>query len=89
MVITFATIFLTEVINADDMYKMLKEFNNKIIELKSNYLVGQDEEIHDAIENVLLIYNNQLKFFDDYILKNKPLSTTKAPTKQIFSEELF
>ena len=54
---------------------MLKEFKNEINKLKSNYLVSQDEEIHDVTENALLVYNNQLKFFDDYILKNKPLST--------------
>ena len=54
---------------------MLKEFKNEINKLKSNCLVSQDEEIHDVTENALLVYNNQLKFFDDYILKNKPLST--------------
>ena len=68
---------------------MLKEFKNKINKLKNNYLVSQDEEIHDVIENALLVHKNQLKFFDDYILKNKPLSTSKIPTKQISSEELF
>ena len=45
-------------------------FNNEINELKSDYLAGQDEEIDDVIQNVLLVYNNQLKFFG-YILKNK------------------
>ena len=68
---------------------MLKEFKNEINKLKSNYLVSQDEEIHDVTENALLVYNNQLTFFDDYILKNKPLSTSKIPTRRISSEELF
>ena len=68
---------------------MLKEFKNEINKLKSNYLVSQDEEIHDVTENALLVYNNQLKFFDDYILKKKPLSTSKIPTKRISSKELF
>ena len=81
MVITFASDFLTEVTNTNDMQKILKEFKNKINKLKNNYLVSQDEEIHDVIENALLVNNNQLKFFDDYILKNKPLSTSKILTK--------
>ena len=47
-------------------------------ELKSDYLVWQSEEIEDVIENASLVYNNQLKVFDD-ILKNKK----RTPTKQI------
>ena len=58
------------------MYKMVIEFNNEINELKSNYLVGQDEEIDDVIENTSLVYENQLKSFDDYILKNKQRTPT-------------
>ena len=42
---------------------MLNEFNNKINELKNDYLVGQHEEIGDVIENASLVYNNQLNFF--------------------------
>ena len=37
-------------------------------------MVSQDQEIHDVIENTSLVYNNQLKFFDDNIIKKKPLS---------------
>ena len=44
---------MTEVTNADEMYKILNEFDNEINELKSEYLAGQDEEIDDVIENVL------------------------------------
>ena len=58
------------------MYKMVIEFNNEINELKSNYLVGQDEEIDDVIENTSLVYENQLKSFDDSILKNKQRTPT-------------
>ena len=36
-------------------------------ELKSNYLVWQDEEIEDVIENASLVYDNQLKVFDDIL----------------------
>ena len=35
-------------------------------------MAGQEEHIDDVIENASLLYNN---FFDDYILKNKPLSS--------------
>ena len=69
---------------------MLNEFNNKINELKIDYLAGQCEEIDDVTENVSLIYNNQLKCFDDYIIKNeqstakkqisKPGSSSSSPT---------
>ena len=64
---------------------MVIEFNNEINELKSNYLVGQDEEIDDVIENTSLVYENQLKSFDDYILKNKQ----RTPTNRVSSEKLF
>ena len=40
----------------------------------------EDEKIDDVIENASLIYNNQLKFLDDYIINNK----YKIPTKLIF-----
>ena len=84
MVISFVSNFLTDVTDADDMYKMVKEFNNEICELKSDSLPGRDEEIDDVIENMPSVYNNQLKFFDDYILKNKQ----RTPTKKISSEKL-
>ena len=77
-VISFVYIFLTEVTDTDQMYKMLNQFKNEMNELKSDYLVWQDEEIEDVIENASLVYNNQLKVFDD-ILKNKK----RTPTKQI------
>ena len=64
---SFISNFLTEVTGTDEMYKMLNEFNNEINELKSDYLAEQDQEIDDVIENASLVYNNQLKFFDDYI----------------------
>ena len=66
-IISFISNFLTEVTDTDEMYKMLNEFNNEINELKSDYLAEQDQEIDDVIENASLVYNNQLKFFDDYI----------------------
>ena len=53
------------------MYKMLNEFNNAINELKRDYLAEQDKEIDDVIENASLVYNNQLIFFYNYVLKNK------------------
>ena len=71
---------MTEVTGTDEMYKMLNEFNNEINELKSDNLAGQVEEI-DVIENVLIVYNNQLKFFDDYILKDKQKTPTKRKCK--------
>ena len=37
---------------------MVNEFSSEVNELKSDYLVGQDEEIDDVIENALLICNN-------------------------------
>ena len=48
---------------------MFNEFNNEINELKRDYMAGQDEQVDDVIENASLVYNIQLKFFDDYILK--------------------
>ena len=83
-IIPFISNFLTEVIDTDVMYSMLNEFNTEINELKSDYLAGQYEEIDDVIENVSLVYNNQLKCFDDYILKDKQ----KTPAKQIPKPEL-
>ena len=68
-VISFISNFLTEVPDTDEMYKMLNGFNNEINALRSDYLARQDEEIDNVIENALLVYNNQLQFFDDYILK--------------------
>ena len=64
---------------------MLNEFKNEINELKSDYLAGQDEEIDEIAENASLVCNNQLKFFDDYILKNKQ----RTPTKRISTYKLF
>ena len=71
---------MTEVTGTDEMYKMLNEFNNEINELKSDNLAGQVEE-NDVIENVSIVYNNQLKFFDDYILKDKQKTPTKRKCK--------
>ena len=78
-VISFISNFLTEVTDTDDMFEMLNEFSNEINELKSDYFAGKNEEIDDIIENTSLVYNNQLRFFDDYILKYKQ----KTPAKQI------
>ena len=79
-IIFFFFYFLTKVSDIDEMYKMLNKFNNNINELKSNYLVRQDEEIDDVIENVSLVYNNQLNFFDYYILKDKQKNSNKTNT---------
>ena len=50
------------------------------------WLLGrQDEETDEVIKNASLVYNNQLKCFDGYILKNKQ----QALTKRISSEKLF
>ena len=81
MVISFISNFLTEVTDTDEMYKILNEFNNKINELKIDYLAGQCEEIDDVTENASLIYNNQLKCFDDYIIKNKQSTAKKQISK--------
>ena len=84
-VISFVSIFLREVNDTNEMYKMCNEFNNQKNELNSDYLTGQDEEIDGVIENAWLVYNNQLKLLDDYILKNKQ----RTSTKQISLEKLF
>ena len=65
MTISFISNFLTEV--TDEMYKMLNEFNNEISGLKMKRVVVDD----------LLVYKNELKYFDDYILKNKQRTPTK------------
>ena len=44
--------------------------------------MGQNEEIDDVIESSSLIFNNQLKFFDDCILNNKPLSPSSLSTSK-------
>ena len=75
--ISFVSNFLTGVTNTHGIFKMLNEFKNEINELKSDYLAGQDEEIDEIAENASLVCNNQLKFFDDYILKNKQRTPTK------------
>ena len=84
-VISFASMFLREVNDTNEMYKMCNEFNNEKNELNSDYLAGQDEEIDGVIENAWLVYNNQLKLLDDYMLKNKQ----RTSTKQIPLEKLF
>ena len=68
-IISFVSNFLTELTDSKEMYIMLNEFNNEIIEWKSHYLAQQDEEFDDVLENGLLVYNNQLKFVDGYIRK--------------------
>ena len=68
-IISFVSNFLTELTDSNEMYIMLNEFNNEIIEWKSHYLDQQDEEFDDVLENALLVYNNQLKFVDGYIRK--------------------
>ena len=84
-VISFVSIFLREVNDTNEMYKMCNEFNNQKNELNSDYLTGQDEEIDGVIENAWLVYNNQLKLLDDYMLKHKQ----RTSTKQIPLEKLF
>ena len=84
-VISFVSMFLREVNDTNEMYKMCNEFNNQKNELNSDYLTGQDEEIDGVIENAWLVYNNQLKLLDDYMLKNKQ----RTSTKQIPLEKLF
>ena len=56
------------------MYREIKE-------LRSHYLVGQNEEIDDVIENVWSVFDSQLKFPKNYIVKGKPLFLSKATTK--------
>ena len=68
-IISFVSNFLTELTDSNEMYIMLNEFNNEIIDWKSHYLTQQDEEFDDVLENALLVYNNQLKFVDGYIRK--------------------
>ena len=68
-IISFVSNFLTELTDSNEMYIMLNEFNNEIMEWKSHYLAQQDEEFDDVLENALLVYNNQLKFVDGYIRK--------------------
>ena len=68
-IISFVSNFLTELTDSNEMYIMLNEFNNEIIEWKSHFLAQQDEEFDDVLENALLVYNNQLKFVDGYIRK--------------------
>ena len=62
---------------------MLNDFNNEINELRSEYLAGKHKKIDDFMENAMLLYNKQLKFFDDYLINNKQ----KTPTRQISSEK--
>ena len=85
IVASFLSNFLTEVTDTDEMYKMLNDFNNEINELKGDYLAGREKEIDDILENILLVYSNQLKLFNDYIIINKH----RTPTKRIYSEKLF
>ena len=73
---------MTEVTDTDEMYQMVNEFNSDVNELKSDYLVGQDEEIDDVIENVLLICN---KVFLWVYTGDK----TKNSNKKMSSENLF
>ena len=51
-------------------------------------MAGQDEEIDDVIESALLVYNNQLKPFDDYILKDKQRTSTKMSKPGLSSLQL-
>ena len=48
--INFVSNILTEVTDADEMVRMLKQFSNEINELKGNYLARQNQEIDDVIE---------------------------------------
>ena len=74
---------MTKVTDTDEMCKMLNEFNNVINELKNDYLVGQDEEIDDVIENATLVENNQLNFFDKYIEKFQPGSLQETIAERV------
>ena len=85
IVASFLSNFLTEVTDTDEMYKILNDFNNEINELKGDYLAGREKEIDDILENISLVYSNQLKLFNDYIIINKH----RTPTKRIYSEKLF
>ena len=53
--LSFISNFLTEVTNTDEMYEILNNFSNEINELKSEYLVGQDDEADDVIENASIV----------------------------------
>ena len=83
-VISFVSSFFTDVTDTDETYKMLNQLNNEVNELETVYLVGQDEEVGDVIENASLVYNNQLKLFDDHILNDKH----RTPKKRISSQKL-
>ena len=50
---------------------------SEIKELRSHYSVGQNEEI----DNVWSVFDNQLKFPKNYIVKDKPLFLSKTTTK--------
>ena len=69
---------------------MLNEFSNKINELKSNYLVGLDEEIEDVMENISIFYSSQLIFyFFKNIEKDKPgLSSIQFPSQKAIPEKV-
>ena len=54
---------------------------SEIKELRSDYLVGQDEEIDDVLENVWSVFDDQLKFPKNYIVKDKPLFLSRTTTK--------
>ena len=54
-ILSFISNFLTEVTNTDEMYEIHNNFNNEINELKSEYLVGQDDEADDVIENTSIV----------------------------------
>ena len=76
-VIDFVYNFLAELTNIDEMFEILMKVNNVLNELTSDYLAIEDEDINDVIENASLVCNSQLKCFDFYIVKNKPLSTQR------------
>ena len=75
--IDFVYNFLAELTNIDEMFEILVKVNNVLNELTSDYLAIEDEDINDVIENASLVCNSQLKCFDFYIKKNKPLSTQR------------
>ena len=57
-IISFNSNFLNKVTDTEKMYKILKEFNNEINELKSHCFARQDEDIDDVIENTSFIIIN-------------------------------
>ena len=75
--IDFVYNFLAELTNIDEMFEILVKVNNVLNELTSDYLAIEDKDINDVIENASLVCNSQLKCFDFYIVKNKPLSTQR------------